>query len=391
MTTIMEETDVCPLTSNTDLCPSCVDTSEVLECKTKHNDIQSVKVANLTLNSSKNDKLLINESHEKKDSVATSMNEVECTPMVAPVPNRGRSRRGAVVKDSDTAILLDTDHVQNRSRRGAVVTDSDSDAAILLDTERVQNRSRRGAVVTDSDSDAAILLDTERVQNRSRRGAVVKDSDSAAAILLDTERVQYRGRSRRGAVFKESKVDDNQSNNNNGDSESAILLNTEHVQNSDEQKTTDLAAVEQRRGSSSTRSKSYPNSDLCSSMPDLRPHLALYRTVSVDSVALKEWAESTHSDADNQTSSLSELPQQPLSVEDDIKSHRRNSSLPIYVQRIFPELMTPASRPKSPLVLHELRSTVEPGVGRQSGVQSLGEDGDELLLNTSVDSATFKK
>ncbi len=329
MTTIMEETDS-PLTSRTDV---CVDSCKPLEFKPK-----CAKDANSTLNSSKNAQTLTNESKGSTDTI-NMMNDTESAPM-------GMS-------------------------------------------ELSQERSRRSALVKDSDSDPAILLDTDHVQNRGRRRALVKDPDSDTAILFDDDFMPKRSRSRRGAVIKKatSFLNNNQSNNNNDDSEEAILLPTEHVQDNNEQK---LVLPEEIKRPTSPRSKSFPNFDLSSSLSS-PPHRPLSRTISMDSLALSEWVTSLQSyiPAEKQNISLPELPKQPSLIKDEIKSHRRNSSLPNYVQRLLPELTGATSRPKSPLVLHELRSSAEPDLTRQSSVQPQEDEG--LLLNVSVDSATFQK
>ncbi len=386
MFTIIEESDSCPLAG---------------KCKQEAEQREGVKTTNYTRDSNKNAHFLEIDSCAKKDDVSGVMNVVESSPIEL---NRGRSRRGAVVKDSDAddedpAILSDIGHVQHRgrSRRGAVVKDSDvddEDSAILSDIGHVhfRGRSRRGAVVKKSDADdedSAILSDIGHVQHRgrSRRGAVVKDSDADVedpAVLSDNGNVQYRGRSRRGAVVKDSGADDE---------DPTILSDTGQVRTSKEsvlfkehfyQKTKELE--NSSLGVKGSRSKSCPNSELYGSMPDVRPHHPLLRTISMDSVRLKEWLTSYTDKLTLSNSSLPTLPRQAFSSQDEIKSH---SSLPSHIQRAFPELTTPPTRPKSPLVLHELRSSVEPSLSRQSSVQSQEEEG--LSSNASVDSATLTR
>ncbi len=386
MFTIIEESDSCPLAG---------------KCKQEAEQREGVKTANYARDSNKNVHFLEIDSCAKKDDVSSVMNVVESSPIEL---NRGRSRRGAVVKDSDaddedSAILSDNGNVQHRgrSRRGAVVKDSDADdedSAILSDNGNVQHRgrSRRGAVVKDSDADdedPTILSDTGHVhfRGRSRRGAVVKKSDEDSAVLSDNGNVQYRGRSRRGAVVKDSDADDE---------DPTILSDTGQVRTSKEsvlfkehfyQKTKELIVLENSSlGVKGSRSKSCPNSELYGSMPDVRPHHPLTRTISMDSVRLKEWLTSYTDKLSLSNSSLPTLPRQAFSSQDEIKSH---SSLPSHIQRAFPELTTPPTRPKSPLVLHELRSSVEPSLSRQSSIQSQEEEG--LSSNASVDSATLTR
>ena len=189
-------------------------------------------------------------------------------------------------------------------------------------------------------------------------------------------------------------------------SSSAILATTEHVQSSRaifnraefHQKQQDLTTIDTSsllavQGLNYTRSKSCPNSDLYSSVPDLRPHRPLSRTVSMDSVGLMEWWTNTQAGLDKPSLNGEETKthSEPHSEMNSERSHKRNSSLPIHIQRAFPELATP-TRPKSPLVLHELRSPAELGSSKRSSVSSL-EGGRErgLDLSASADSATLKR
>ena len=330
MFTIIEEADSCPVA--------------VEKCEEEAEQKKGVKTANYARDSNKNVNFLEMDSCAKKDIVSDGMNAVESSPMVLPELNR-RSRRCAVVKDTDAdyeepAILSDTGHVQlrGRSRRGAVVKDSD-----------------------DDDEDPAILSDTGHVQlrGRSRRGAVkdTDDDDEDPAILSDNGRMQ---------CSKES------------------VLFQEHFY----QKTKDLeSSIMGVRSFNYARSQSYPSSKLCESMPNLRSHDPLSRTTSMDSVRLNEWLTSYTDKVTLSNTSLPTLPRQAFSLQDEIKSHKQSSSsLPSHIQRAFPELTTPPTRPKSPLVLHELRS---PSLSRQNSVQSQEEE--ELSSYASADAAILTR
>ena len=191
---------------------------------------------------------------------------------------------------------------------------------------------------------------------------------------------------------------------NDAASSSVILPATEHVQSSRpvfsrmefHQKQQDLTTVDTPslltvQGLNYTRSKSCPNSELYGSESDLQPHRPLSRTVSMDSVGLMEWWTSTQAGLDKPSPSDEETKTQsePHPEVDGERSHKRNSSLPIHIQRAFPELAAP-TRPKSPLVLHELRSTAE--LCKRNSVTSLEGGGERgMASNESADLETLKR
>lgn len=128
------------------------------------------------------------------------------------------------------------------------------------------------------------------------------------------------------------------------------------------------------------RSKSCPNTDtLQSGTPSHRP---LTRTASMDlSLGLMEcWLQLQEDKADRKLISSLDKDDNETALVDDGKNigHRRNSSLPLHIQRTFPELATP-TRPKSPLVLHELRSRQDSGQYKTSNLVHDSEARGEMI------------
>ena len=128
------------------------------------------------------------------------------------------------------------------------------------------------------------------------------------------------------------------------------------------------------------RSKSCPNTDIFQSSNEGTPsHRPLVRTASVDlSLGLMEcWLQSQDTANHKLPSSTDKDTNEAGSAAliDDSKNigHKRNSSLPLHIQRTFPELTTP-TRPKSPLVLHELRSKQDLGYHGQQKTSKLVHD-----------------
>jgi len=206
---------------------------------------------------------------------------------------------------------------------------------------------------------------TSELDSKEREIEAITMSEMKEDILSPTEHVQYKGRPRRSAVLRGCDSDPailtlrrESSVILQTSSEPAILSPTEHVRNSNLSITHNYA-----------RSKSCPDSGKLVQ----GSHRPLSRTVSMDlSAGIMEWWSSTQSLNDSKLPNLTE----------DQVGHRRNSSLPIHIQRAFPE--TAPSRPKSPLVLHERRSTEH----RNSKDETTTQPED---LTQSLGSATLKR